>query len=116
MRAATIAATIPTTITTTIIQGNQRIDLCNINEDLYPINYGDYRTEVKCLKKIENKNYERIYFDEINQEFRPCFETCLTCQKSGNKIEHNCILCEPGYILKPEGNPKNNCVAYIVCP
>ena len=43
------------------------------------------------FKKKEDEIYNRIYFDETTQEFRTCFETCLTCEKSGNKTYHNCI-------------------------
>ena len=84
-------------------------DLCNKNADLYPVNYGNYTKNIKCLNK--NEINQRLYFDSENEEFRPCFETCLTCSKEGNKSFHNCILCESGYRLKPEESPKNNCVA-----
>ena len=118
----TIATTIPTIVPTTIstiiplIPSTTcpRKSQCNVDEGLFPINYGNYTNKTFCLKKEENKNYNRVYFDEINQEFRPCYETCKTCEKPGNKSYQNCITCEPGYKLKPEGNPKNNCV--VDCP
>ena len=59
--------------------------------------------------KKRRKAFKSIFW-WIDQEFKTCFETCKTCDKSGNKTYHNCITCEPGYQLKPEGYPQNNCV------
>ena len=84
-------------------------DLCDKSENLYPVNYGNSITKIICYNK--NDQIPRLYFDSINEEFKPCFETCLTCSVAGNKSYHNCITCESGYRLKPEGSPKNNCVA-----
>ena len=96
--------------TTIITEEVTNIEECDIYNGFFPVNYGNYtnKKEIKCLKKEEN--HSRVYFDEIDQEFKTCFETCKTCDKSGNKTYHNCITCEPGYQLKPEGYPQNNCV------
>ena len=104
-----IITILPTTIIeTTIIMEN--IDLCNKSKGLYPVNYGKYSNKngIKCLK-VEEK-HSRVYFDNENQEFKTCYETCNTCDKPGNNTYHNCITCEPDYQLRPEGYPYNNCV------
>ena len=89
-----------------------KIELCNKNEDLYPVDYGNNTKEIKCYNK--NDIIPRIYFDIIDEVFKPCYETCYICDIKGNKTYHNCIECEPGYKFKPEGFPKNNCV--VSCP
>ena len=124
----TIPTTIPTTISTTIhttiptnipttIPINKGM-LCNITEDLYPVNYGygnfTSGKQIKCLNKSKKESYDRFYFDEKEKEFRTCYETCKKCKMSGNKTFHNCIICESGFRFRPEGFPKNNCV--IACP
>ena len=65
--------------------------------------------EIKCYNK--NNIIPRIYFDLIEEVFKPCYETCLICSKKGNNTYHNCIECESGYRFMPEGFPKNNCVS-----
>ena len=105
-----VRTTIPTTIPSTIPE--VKIDLCNKSASLYPANYGNNTKEILCYNK--NDNIPRLYFDLIEEDFKPCYETCLTCQQKGNKTYHNCITCEPGYRLRPESSPKNNCVAN--CP
>ena len=94
-----------TTAPSTIIE----VDLCNKSADFYPANYGNKTKNIECYNK--NILNPRLYFDQENKDFKPCYETCLTCNKKGDKTYHNCIECEPGYRLKPEGFPKNNCVA-----
>ena len=103
-----ITITMPTSILTTVIE-DSKFDLCNKSEDLYPVNYGKYTKKIECKNK--NDVYPRIYFDQKNEDFKPCYETCYKCEKEGNKSYHNCLECEPGFRFKPEGSPKNNCVA-----
>ena len=82
-------------------------------EGKYPVNYSNYEIPEKfekCLTKDEEKIYPRLYFDEEKEQYRPCYETCNTCKKPGNKTHHNCITCESGYRLKPIGEPIHNCV------
>ena len=46
--------------------------------------------------------YDRIYFDEKDKVFKPCYESCKRCDKEGNLNEHNCLSCDSGYIPEPE--------------
>ena len=55
---------------------------------------------------------KKFYFNNTLNEFRPCYETCATCDKEGNAKYHNCLTCETNHMFRPDGSPKNNCVAY----
>lgn len=100
----TIISTIPTTIleTTIIIE---KVDLCNKSEGLYLVNYGNYtdKNEIKCLKK---ENYSRIYFIIFLKNLKHVMKHVKHAKNQ--EIKH--ITCQPGYQLKPEGDPKNNYV------
>ena len=82
--------------------------------DSYPIendnsNNGEYH---KCYK--EPKGY---YFDEENMLYKKCYESCETCEKKGNKINHNCLKCNIAfsYFLSNNNNFFNcyvNCTYY----
>ena len=51
-----------------------------------------------------------FYFDEENQEYRSCFQTCNTCYYGGNVIENNCTSCINGFIINPDINNSTNCI------
>ena len=55
----------------------------------------------------EAKGY---YFDEINQEFKLCYETCDTCNEEGDEKFHNCLTCSVNHMFRPDNKPKNNCI------
>ena len=85
---------------------------------------GDGMGMLNLTKKngINHQNYvcypndtyiKNFYFDSSDNFFKPCFETCLNCSKNGDKINHNCLSCEAGYMKKPYGPKKDfNCVSY----
>ena len=70
------------------------------------MNYGNITREIICYNK--NEQIPRIFFDSNDEDSKSCYEACLTSHQKGKKLFHNCIACEPGYRLKPEGSPKNN--------
>jgi len=51
------------------------------------------------------------YFNEENQDYEPCYNTCTTCNYGGNSHENNCTSCEINYIKNPDFNDTMNCVA-----
>ena len=54
-----------------------------------------------------------FYFDSSVQKYKPCYETCRTCNEGGNGETNNCTTCDTNYIKKP-GYPNittTNCVA-----
>ena len=53
-----------------------------------------------------------FYLDSLNNTYKPCYETCRTCNEGGNGEKNNCITCDNNYIKKP-GYPNDtttNCV------
>ena len=44
-------------------------------------------------------------------DFKPCYETCLTCNIGGDKINHNCLSCDIDHRFRPDVSPPNNCVS-----
>ena len=50
-----------------------------------------------------------LYLDS-DKKYKPCFETCLTCEKGGNEYVNNCILCAYKHIKRPETIGTTNCV------
>lgn len=51
-----------------------------------------------------------FYFDNSEQKYKQCYETCKTCNEGGNKIVNNCQECENNYIKKPDDPDTTNCV------
>ena len=51
-----------------------------------------------------------FYFDNLTKKFKPCYETCLTCNYGGNGDINNCLTCEINFIKKPESPDTTNCV------
>ena len=75
---------------------------CNLNY-IYILNHEDI-----CIKKDEPLLY---YFNYEGKYFKPCFETCETCQGSGTKQNNKCLTCREGYKKHPNSNTKpNNCI------
>ena len=124
----TIPTIIPTTIPTTKIEYESNCDekcltcneeskisnlciSCNINKNYFPINYNiPFQKYYDGI--LRESNPLRFYFNETNKEFRPCYETCLKCNQEGNPKFHNCLQCDADHIFRPDGSPKNNCIAY----
>ena len=82
---------------------------CNKNFNLYPVIYNQ-QSDNKCYNKSEK--YEGIYFDEDDDVFKPCYESCKRCDREGNTVTHNCLECESDYMPRPGNNSiLFNCVA-----
>ena len=65
-----------------------------------------------CLKPDDPKIKKNFYYDEILEEYRPCYKTCNSCIKEGDANGHYCLECKSGYMFRPDNNPKSNCVPY----
>ena len=71
----------------------------------------DGQQNYSCYPK--DSYIKNFYLDSSDNYFKPCYESCLNCSKKGDKINHNCLACESGYMKKPYGPEKDfNCVAY----
>ena len=91
---------------------------CNTLEGYYPINislFSRYKIYEFNDKYIDCFNDEtkpsKFYFNKLNKDYEPCFQTCASCEYEGNEKYNNCTSCEIGYMLIQEFN---NCV--LQCP
>ena len=82
---------------------------CNKSKGYYPLIYPKQKQKYfECYNK--SLIYERIYFDEKEKNFKPCYESCKMCDKEGTPINHNCKVCENNLIQRPGENNSLNCV------
>ena len=51
-----------------------------------------------------------FYFNEENNEYRICYETCGTCDYGGNLEQNNCTSCDYNYIFNPDFPNSANCL------
>ena len=64
---------------------------------------------MECYKLYENpQNFYLDNSDPANLIYRPCYETCASCQGSGNENNNNCIKCAIHY--RPSPKNSNDCV------
>ena len=70
-----------------------------------------YPQYLDCLLD-DNPLLKSFYYDNITEEYKPCYRTCKRCLIGGTPDENNCLECASGYMLRPGDNSKNNCVAY----
>ena len=77
--------------------------VANCPSDKYKI----YTDRNICTDNIPENYY---YLDEINQIYKPCYDTCLKCYGSGNKDNNNCKECKPDFIPLFEPNKEKNCL------
>ena len=67
---------------------------------------------VECYN--DNTKPTNFYLDRNDNKYKPCFETCSTCEIGGDEYIHNCLTCAINYIKKPETPGTTNCVTE--CP
>ena len=75
---------------------------CNINyypKENDPFNLGEYK---KCYKDPEG-----YYLD--SNIYKHCYYTCKSCNQTGNKVIHSCLVCEDNYSIVYENNNYLNC-------
>ena len=91
---------------------------CNNLKDYYFLNIHSIPKEELNDQYIDCVNEEtkpsKFYFDSENEDYRPCYQSCATCDTGGNYKIHNCKTCEENYIPKPDTIATTNCV--IKCP
>ena len=84
---------------------------CNIEQQYFPALFPEtdfLHGFTECFNSITKP--VNFYFDNSHNEYKPCYETCLTCNEGGNGENNNCLTCEINYIKKPEFPESNNCV------
>ena len=73
------------------------------------VNYTTYYPQYcDCIE--ENTQIKKYYYNTITQEYRPCYQTCQTCEEDGDAKNHNCLTCVSGFRFRPDKNPEHNCV------
>ena len=73
--------------------------------DYYPIYNDSINNDnlMKCYKNLEG------YYLENSEYYKPCYETCKTCNKNGNSSIHNCISCKNDFPNLFQTNCYNQC-------
>ena len=62
-----------------------------------------YKKEGQCINKKEPNEY----LDDSDNTYKKCYESCATCSKGGNQLNHNCDTCAPGFKFVKDSNNKN---------
>jgi len=83
---------------------------CNIDEDYFPAEFPD-NAFLHGFTECYNNTTKPInfYFDEEKENYKPCYETCLTCNEGGNIERHNCLSCDANLRKEPDKN-STNCI------
>ena len=79
---------------------------CNNEEGYFEVDI-DLHGFKECYNNVTKPM--NLYLDS-DKKYKPCFETCLTCEKGGNEYINNCILCDYKHIKRPESIGTTNCV------
>ena len=85
---------------------------CNNLDNYYEKYIGSVNSDSlfkECLKSPEG-----FYLDSTNLLYKPCYLSCLSCDKNGNEDYHNCIECNDEYKYELKLNDYFNC--YDECP
>ena len=61
---------------------------------------------VDCFNDKTKPN--NFYFDSAEDKYKPCYETCGTCNTGGNPFNNNCLTCALNHRRKP--NIETDCV------
>ena len=88
---------------------------CNTNADYYPVNYNNFhQIYSECMKystiSQSSNLYNKFFFNPNTKIFNLCYETCKTCEISGDPANHNCLTCDADHIQIPNNYPLNNCI------
>ena len=87
---------------------------CNNNKDYYFLNVNPLNEGEQINGYIECVNNEtkpsNFYFNEENNDYRICYETCATCDIGGDWENNNCKTCRNSYIFKPDVSETSDCV------
>ena len=84
---------------------------CMINSSFpneYPIEIKEaiFHKKIICFEELP----ENYYLDNNDNIYKECYNTCITCTKSGNETINNCDECINNYIFLNESLiPSQNC-------
>ena len=84
---------------------------CNEEKDYYQAEFPDdtfLHGFIECYN-----NYTKtinFYFDNMVKKYKPCYETCETCNKGGNGEINNCLTCDANHWKEPNKIESSNCI------
>ena len=84
-----------------------KYDLCiSCNKNYYPIlnDPSNMFSYINCYQ-----NPEGYYLDTNDSFYKPCYDSCKTCENKGDDIIHNCISCNNDYIYEFHFEKYKNC-------
>ena len=86
--------------------------LCNSNDECLSCNNEAHyyaksseigNNPINCYDNLEGYYVSGNYYE-------PCYETCQTCEQSGDSSNHNCLTCKSDYSLRLKDNDNHeNC-------
>ena len=85
---------------------SSELNLCTICNDGFYTKLNDEANQdsyINCYKNLDG-----YYLDVENSIYKPCYDTCETCNKEGTKTENNCLKCRTDYSFN-ENEKENNC-------
>ena len=88
----------------TIVMNNKYIcEMCGNN---FYMKYNDNNNlNIICF----DSKPENYYFDTNQLVYKPCYQSCKTCNIDGNPEEHNCIECKEDYTDEYQISIYKNC-------
>ena len=90
----------------------ENITLCfSCNENYYQI----YNDSSNIFPYVNCYNNPKGYYLDINDKFyKQCYLSCISCKRSGDIKNNNCLECADNYAKKDDYLNDNNC--YEICP
>jgi len=55
-----------------------------------------------------------FYLDLNDDKYKPCYETCETCEEGGDGEENNCLTCAFNHMERPDDPNSKNCVTKCI--
>ena len=84
-------------------------NLCISCNDNYFQKLNDINNKGEMINCYNKNSIEKFYGDENDNFFKPCFNTCKTCDKNGTYKIHNCITCDINYLFNISKEDYYNC-------
>ena len=84
---------------------------CNKEQDYYQAIFPNnhfLHGFIECYNK--DTKPINFYFDDNDNKYKPCYETCETCSKGGNSEKNNCLTCDANHWKEPHNLESNNCI------
>jgi hypothetical protein len=85
---------------------------CNKKEKYFPVYYGQKNILLQGFTECFNNETKLInfFFNQKEERYEPCFETCRTCNYGGNATINNCTSCDFDGTFRPYPKGTTNCV------